>query len=89
MTKEEAEKLSIALLQVFSRLDQSASFVRDKDDKASWDRYRHAVGQAMGVVSLDLLEPLWSRHPELRPEYLDGPYKIDPGIYEPRFYDSE
>ena len=87
MTKEEAEILSIALLQIVGRLDQSAAFVRDKDDKASWDRYRHAVGRAMAAVSLDLAEPLWARFPDLRPEHLGGSYKIDAAIYEPRFYD--
>jgi hypothetical protein len=89
MTEEEAESLSIALLQIVGRLDQSAAFVQDKDDKASWDRYRQAVGRAMAAVSLDLAEPLWARFPALRPEYLGGPYRVDPAIYEPRFYDPE
>ncbi|MCF7223819.1 hypothetical protein [Marilutibacter chinensis] len=89
MTKEEAESLSIALLQIVSRLDQSAAFVQDKDNKASWDKYQHAVGRAMAAVSLDLAEPLWARFPELRPEQLGGPYKVDLGIYEPRFYDPD
>ena len=87
MTKEEAESLSINLLQIVGRLDQSAAFVRDKDGEASWGQYRQAVGKAMAAVALDLAEPLWARFPTLRPEQLGGPYKIDPSIYEPRFYD--
>lgn len=89
MTTEEAEKLSIALMQVMGRLDETASFVRDKDDKAAWDQYRHAVGRAMATVALDLAEPLWRRFPELKPESLGGPCKRDPQIYEPRFYVPE
>ena len=89
MTKEEAESLSVVLLQIVGRLDQTAAFVRDKEDKASWDKYRQAVGRAMAAVSLDLAEPLWARFPELRPEDLGGPYKVDPAIHEPHFYDPE
>ena len=87
MTTEDAEKLSVALLQVVGTLNETASFARDKDSKAHWDIYRQAVGRAMAAVGLDLLEPLWSRYPELKPKYLGGPYEIDPEIYEPRFYD--
>jgi len=87
MNREEAEALSILLLQVVGRLDQSAAFVRDKESKAIWAEYRHAVGRAMAAVSLDLAEPLWVRYPELRPEHLGGPYKVNPNIYQPLFYD--
>ena len=48
MDREEAEALSILLLQVIGRLDQSASYVRDKETKANWDEYRHAVGPGHG-----------------------------------------
>ena len=87
MTRVDAEALSILLLQVVGRLDQSAAFVRDKETRAVWDEYRHAVGRAMAAVGFDLAEPLYARFPELRPESLGGPYKVDPSIYQPLFYD--
>lgn len=89
MTDEEAERLSLVLLQVLGKLDESAAFVQDKGDRAQWDAYRHAVGKVMAGVSLDLLEPLWARFPALRPEYHGGSYAIEPQIYEPRFYRAE
>jgi hypothetical protein len=89
MNRDEAEKLSILLLQLVAKLDQSAAFVRDKDTKEDWDKYRQAVGRAMGEICLELEEPLWRRFPDLKPEHLGGPYKIDPSIYEPRFYSGE
>lgn len=89
MNKEEAEILSVLLLQLVAKLDQSAAFVRDKDTKENWDKYRQAVGKAMGEICLELEEPLWKRFPELKPEALGGPYKIDPAIYEPMFYLGE
>lgn len=50
MTEEEAEKLSIALMQVVALLNQTAAYVKDKDSKEHWDVYRMAVGKAMGEV---------------------------------------
>ena len=89
MTRDEAEKLSLALLKTVGLLDETAAYVKDHDDKANWDKYRHAVGRAMATVSLDLAEPIWVRFPELRPVQLGGSYEVDPGIYQPLFYDPE
>lgn len=90
MTEQEAEELSTALLRVSGLLNQSAAFVRDKDSKENWDIYRKAVGRAMGEVYLELADPLWKKFPHLKPEGLGGPYKVNPKIHEPTFYeDSE
>lgn len=35
MTKEEAERLSVVSMQIAGLLDQTAAFVRDKDDEVS------------------------------------------------------
>jgi hypothetical protein len=86
MTREEAERLSIVFLQIAGRLNETAAFVRDKDDEARWHEYRRAVGKAMAEV-FELGEQLWRRFPELRPEQLKGSYRVDPSIYEPSFYD--
>ena len=86
MNRDEAEKLSILLLQISAKLNQSASFVRDFDSKENWEKYRTAVGRAMGEVYLELEEPLWKRFPDLRPTSMDGPYEVDSKIHEPIFY---
>jgi hypothetical protein len=86
MTELEAEKLSIALMQVVDLLDQTAAYVKDKDRTENWLNYRRAVGRAMAEIHLGLEEPLWQRFPNLRPDGFGGPYPIDPGTFEPRFY---
>ena len=88
MTEEEAEKLSILLLKIVEKLDQSAAYVQDKDSNEEWNKYRDAVGKAMGEICLELEEPLWKRFPNLKPEQLGGTYKIPAEIYEPRFYEK-
>lgn len=86
MTRDEAERLSILFLQIVGRLNETAAFVRDKSDEATWHAYRRAVGRAMAGM-FDLEEQVWGQFPELRPEQVGGTYEIDPLIYEPPFYD--
>jgi hypothetical protein len=86
MTRDDAERLSVAFLQIVARLNETAAFVRDRDDEASWHRYRRSVGSAMAGI-FDLEEQLWERFPDLRPEQLGGTYKVDPLIYHPPFYE--
>lgn len=89
MTREDAEQLSIALLQIVGRLDQTGAFVRDKDSTENWEAYRQALGEAMGAVAFGLAERLWKRYPDLKPIQLGGTYEVDPAIHEPRFYACE
>jgi hypothetical protein len=89
MNDEEAEQLSILLLQTMAKLNESAAFVRDKDTDEHWDVYRKAVGRAMGIICLELQEPLWQRFQTIKPEKMGGSYKLTEDIYEPKFYDFE
>ena len=75
-------------MQIVAKLDQSATFVKDKDSTEDWDKYRRAVGKAMGEIYLELEEPLWRRFPNLKPENLGGTYKVSRKIFEPMFYES-
>lgn len=85
MTEDEAEKLNTLILQLAARLDESAAFVRDKDDESDWDEYRRVVGRALAGV-FDLGELLWRRFPELKPKQLGGSCDVDTRIYDPPFY---
>jgi hypothetical protein len=67
-------------------LNETAAFVRDKDDEANWNEYRLAVGRAI-VEVFELGERLWQRFPEFRPRQVGGAYEVNPSIYEPPFYD--
>jgi len=86
MTPVDAEKLSRLFLKIGADLNQSTAFVRDHDNEEEFLRYRQVVGQVMGALYLDAMEPLWKRFPELRPDDMDGPYKLSDDIYEPLFY---
>jgi hypothetical protein len=77
VTRDDAERLSVLFMQIVGRLNETAAFVRDKSDEATWHEYRRAVGKAMASV-FDLEDQVWGRFPELRPEQVGGTYKVDP-----------
>ena len=72
MNKKEAEDLSVLLMQVSGKLDQSVHFVMDKDTKVNFESYRSNAGKVMGEIFLEMLQPLWARYPELTPKEMDG-----------------
>ncbi len=81
-----AEKLSLLLMRINASLDDSVAFVRDHCDVHDLNWWRREVGKVMGAIYLDIEEKLWTQHPELRPREMNGTYKVDPTIFEPRFY---
>jgi hypothetical protein len=54
MDKEAAEKLSIMIMQINAKLDQSVAFVRDHDTEDNFKEYRQVVGKIMGSLYLDI-----------------------------------
>ncbi|MBE9488883.1 MAG: hypothetical protein IMY67_01195 [Bacteroidetes bacterium] len=86
MNQDAAEKLSILLMQINAKLDESVAFVQDNDTEDSYIEFRTTIGKIMGHLYLDVEEKLWLQYPELRPEKMDGPYKVKESIFEPRFY---
>ena len=86
MSPADAERLHILLLQIQEKFSESVGFVRDHDSDKSFESYRRVVAELSANLMLDIQERLWRDFPQLRPEFLKGPYKIDPKIYEPVFY---
>jgi hypothetical protein len=89
MKLSEATELSHLLARVGSHLIQSVAFVEDHDTPENHQEYRKVVGKLMGDLFLDAMMPLYQRHPELLPDYLDGPYHFPESAYLPRFYGFE
>jgi hypothetical protein len=81
-----AEALSLLMMRINSNLNDSVAYVRDHCDPEELHWYRREVGEVMGAICLGIEEILWAEHPQLRPEQMDGPYRVDPANWEPRFY---
>ena len=87
MNPEDAERLNVLLLQIQAKLGESVDFIRDHDSTKSFESYSRVVAEILATVQLDIQERLWRDYPQLRPEFLKGPYRVDAKIYEPHFYE--
>jgi hypothetical protein len=68
--KETAKQISALMLELGAKLNESVALVRDTCEASEFNVYRSAVGQLMGTMLLDVMNPLYSTHPELKPEEL-------------------
>lgn len=89
MDAQVAEKLSLLMLRLCGQLDDSLALVRDTCPNATYEEYRRTIGNIIASIHLEISERIYQEHPSLRPKQLDGPYEVDPQIYEPRFYDRK
>jgi hypothetical protein len=89
MDSKVAERLSLLMTRIGAHLDQSTAYVRDTCTKEEFESYRQVVGRVMGAIYLDIEEKIYAEHPQLRPKQLDGPYEVDPSVFEPAFYMSD
>ncbi|KQV94566.1 hypothetical protein [Rhizobacter sp. Root1221] len=68
--KETAKQISDLMLEIGSKLNQSVVLARDTCEASEFDEYRGVVGQLMGTMFLEVMNPLYSIHPELKPDEL-------------------
>ena len=68
--KETARQLSDLMLELGAKLDASVALVRDTCDEAALAAYRRITGELMGTMLLDVMNPIYADHPELKPDAL-------------------
>ena len=68
--KTVARDVSELMLEIGKKLDASLAQVQKSGGVAEFERYREVVGQVMGEILLEVMNPIYSRHPELKPSEL-------------------
>lgn len=66
-----AADISALMLDIGSKLDTSVSFVQQTCDESEFNTYRSAVGEIMGRMLIDIMTPIYTQHPELKPKELN------------------
>jgi hypothetical protein len=66
-----ASEISQLMLEYGAKLNESVALVRDRCSQAEFEEYRNAVGKIMGDMLLDVMNPIYAIHPNLKPEGLD------------------
>jgi hypothetical protein len=85
MNSTDTEALSLLVLQLNAKMNDSVGFVKEKGTPEEFTAYRLQAAEVMGALH-GIAEALYVQHPHLRPAELGGPYSIDPAVFKDRFY---
>lgn len=66
-----ARGVSELMLGIGAKLDASVAGLQPLLPQDDFIRYRRAIGGIMGAMLLDVLNPIYERHPQLKPMQLD------------------
>jgi hypothetical protein len=70
-SKEVATKISELMLNIGKELNESVFLVQEQCSESEFFNYRKQVGIIMGNILMDVLNPLYEKHTDLRPRDLE------------------
>ncbi|WP_266160231.1 hypothetical protein [Dyella silvatica] len=62
-----AKQISELMLEYGARLDESIILVMENCPEDEFKRYRMAAGRILGEMLLEIMNPLYAKHPDLKP----------------------
>ncbi|HEC9119087.1 TPA: hypothetical protein ACIBV0_000700 [Salmonella enterica subsp. enterica serovar Litchfield] len=62
--------ISDLMLRFGKELDESVAVVQSRCDEDEFKVYREAVGLIMGEMLIKIMNPLYEKHPEIKPKGL-------------------
>jgi hypothetical protein len=68
--RDVAKEVSELMLNIGARLDASLVRIKERCSAAEFEAYRKAVGKIMGEMLLEVMNPLYQKHPDLKPKEL-------------------
>jgi hypothetical protein len=66
--KDVARYLSQVMIDTGSRLNEFLYEVQEKCSQEDFKRCKRAVGSVLGTIAIEVLNPLYSEHPDIKPE---------------------
>ena len=70
MQKPTAATVSAMFLDITAQLDDSVGLVQSTSPTKEFEVCRAASGEILGTILLEILNPLYLEHPELKPPQL-------------------
>jgi intergrase/recombinase len=67
MTNTTAKVISELMVSMGARLNESVRLVQATEDDSEFKRYRDSVSKIMTIMLLEVMNPLYAEHPELKP----------------------
>jgi len=81
MEKDLAEETSLLALKISATLDSHLRKLQQHCSPKEFEKMRQGVGFVTCYLCTDVMDPIWKMYPELRPEEMDGSYKVPPHVY--------
>jgi len=66
-----ARQVSDLMLEYGAKLDASVTAMQSQLPEEEFVKYRRAIGRVMGSMLLDVMNPVYEMHPQMRPAQLD------------------
>jgi len=66
-----ARRISDLMLEFGARLDISVAEVSEQCGREELAAYRRAVGSVMSTMLLDIMNPLYAKHPAIKPSGIE------------------
>lgn len=71
MKKDVADVINRLMVDYGAKLNESVRLVMETSSAEEFETYRTAVGQIMGTMLIDIMNPIYREHPELKPPELE------------------
>jgi hypothetical protein len=75
-----ARQIAEVMLDAFNRIEDSCVMVARFSPEQEAAAYRHAADRVILPIVLDILEPLFNSHPELKPPHWDDDPAEEPSM---------
>jgi hypothetical protein len=71
MKKDIAVTINDLMIEYGAKLDESVRLVMQSCSEEEFQSYRAAIAQIMGTMLIDVMQPIYREHPELKPPELE------------------
>lgn len=68
--KDVAKEISNLMLDFGAKLDASVALVQQNCGPKELDTYKKVIARIMGEMLLEVMNPLYAKHPDLKPKEL-------------------
>ncbi|WP_152005103.1 hypothetical protein [Desulfoluna spongiiphila] len=77
MNRKQCEKTIIVALAAGSLFDTHLSQSKESMNEDEFNDLKRKIGNCMGRIYTEILNPLWNSNPELRPKQCGGSYQMN------------
>jgi hypothetical protein len=75
-----AEETSLLAMRINADLNRNLLRLQSQLDAAEFSKYRRGFGQVMGALLTEIVNPIYSEHPDLKPAQMGGTYEVPQNV---------